>query len=40
MYMYDGIWRSLVARHLGVMEVAGSNPAIPNGDRVTGFVKK
>ena len=25
----DGTWRSLVARTLGVREVAGSNPAVP-----------
>lgn len=35
-YIYNGIWRSLVARHLGVMEVTGSNPAIPNADGVVG----
>lgn len=33
---YNGAWRSLVARHLGVMEVTGSNPAIPNADGVVG----
>jgi hypothetical protein len=25
----DGTWRSLVARFLGVEEVAGSNPVVP-----------
>ena len=27
--MFVGAWRSLVARTLGVREVAGSNPAAP-----------
>jgi hypothetical protein len=26
---YNGAWRSLVACHLGVMEVVGSDPAAP-----------
>src|SRR5206468_2621774 len=26
---HDGTWRSLVARTLGVREVAGSNPVVP-----------
>ena len=26
---FDGTWRSLVARTLGVREVAGSNPVVP-----------
>lgn len=38
--MYHGIWRSLVARHLGVVEVAGSNPAIPNMNMNTRFAKE
>ena len=38
-HTYNGIWRSLVARHLGVMEVTGSNPAIPNDNRVPGSDK-
>ncbi len=25
----NGLWRSLVARYLGVVEVVGSNPASP-----------
>lgn len=40
MYTCSGIWRSLVARHLGVMEVTGSNPAIPSGDGVTESAEK
>jgi hypothetical protein len=34
---YNGAWRSLVACHLGVMEVVGSDPAAPkeNGEIVT-----
>src|SRR5438552_10569888 len=27
--VHDGTWRSLVARTLGVREVAGSNPVVP-----------
>ena len=27
--MQNGTWRSLVARTLGVREVAGSNPVVP-----------
>ena len=30
---YNGAWRSLVARHLGVMEVVGSNPAAPKENK-------
>ena len=28
-FCVDGTWRSLVARFLGVEEVAGSNPVVP-----------
>ena len=28
-FYVDGTWRSLVARFLGVEEVAGSNPVVP-----------
>lgn len=28
-YDYNGAWRSLVACHLGVMEVVGSDPTAP-----------
>ena len=28
-FRVDGTWRSLVARFLGVEEVAGSNPVVP-----------
>ncbi len=29
MLQTNGLWRSLVARYLGVVEVVGSNPASP-----------
>lgn len=38
-HTYNGIWRSLVARHLGVMEVTGSNPVIPNGFGIIRYMK-
>jgi|Wag4MinimDraft_9_1082661.scaffolds.fasta_scaffold03899_2 hypothetical protein len=39
---YNGAWRSLVACHLGVMEVVGSDPAAPkeNGKIVTCLIEQ
>ena len=41
-YDYNGAWRSLVACHLGVMEVVGSDPAAPkeNGEIVTCLIEQ